>query len=332
MATAKVTVNGNTILDLTDATATADKILAPYTAYGADGSKLTGTARSASGVKYIYTDIDGDGAWDVSGYQYCSVDYAPVADNQIRLWVRLNDANDLTVQLYFYYSSATTEVIDWGDGTLDTTSRARGSAKPSHTYIEPGRYVITVSNGGTISNYFMTGGSTGTDEKLYAVEIPTYANNKNALFSGCTALRYVTILDGVETFGLNWFANCTSLVRCVIPESATMLGSNMFNKCTSLEELVIPNGVTSIGSNCFEGCSNLKQLIVPSNVTAISTNAFYTSAGTEFHFLPTTPPTLTNDVFGANASISNIYVPSASLSAYQTAQYWSRYANLMVGE
>lgn len=48
MATAKVTVNGTTIVDMTDATATADKILAPYTAYGADGSKLTGTASGGS--------------------------------------------------------------------------------------------------------------------------------------------------------------------------------------------------------------------------------------------------------------------------------------------
>ena len=44
---------GNTVLiDLTDATATADKILQGYTAYGADGSKLTGTATGGG--------VDGD--------------------------------------------------------------------------------------------------------------------------------------------------------------------------------------------------------------------------------------------------------------------------------
>lgn len=49
MSTAKVTVNGTTIVDMTDATATADKILAPYTAYGADGSLLVGTASGGGG-------------------------------------------------------------------------------------------------------------------------------------------------------------------------------------------------------------------------------------------------------------------------------------------
>lgn len=44
MATAKVTINGNTILDLTDATASASEVLSTYTAYGSDGSKITGQA------------------------------------------------------------------------------------------------------------------------------------------------------------------------------------------------------------------------------------------------------------------------------------------------
>lgn len=44
MAVAKVTLNGTTLMDTTDATSTADKIRSPYTAYGADGTRLTGTA------------------------------------------------------------------------------------------------------------------------------------------------------------------------------------------------------------------------------------------------------------------------------------------------
>lgn len=43
MGVAKVTINNDTILNLTDATAGAPQIMAPYTAYGSTGDKLTGT-------------------------------------------------------------------------------------------------------------------------------------------------------------------------------------------------------------------------------------------------------------------------------------------------
>ena len=49
MATAKVVLNGRTIVDMTDATATCREILAGYTAYGADGSLVLGNAETGAG-------------------------------------------------------------------------------------------------------------------------------------------------------------------------------------------------------------------------------------------------------------------------------------------
>lgn len=43
MAFSKITLNGTTLVDMTDATAGEEQILSPYTAYGADGQKKTGT-------------------------------------------------------------------------------------------------------------------------------------------------------------------------------------------------------------------------------------------------------------------------------------------------
>lgn len=43
MGVAKVSINNRTIIDITDTTATADRIVQGYTAYGADGEKVTGT-------------------------------------------------------------------------------------------------------------------------------------------------------------------------------------------------------------------------------------------------------------------------------------------------
>lgn len=50
----KVVLGSETLVDLTDATASADKILNGYTAYGSDGNKLVGTAgASVVGTKLI---------------------------------------------------------------------------------------------------------------------------------------------------------------------------------------------------------------------------------------------------------------------------------------
>jgi hypothetical protein len=49
MAVNIVNVNGEDIVNLTDATATADKILSGYTAYGSTGAKLTGTVDTYDG-------------------------------------------------------------------------------------------------------------------------------------------------------------------------------------------------------------------------------------------------------------------------------------------
>ena len=50
----KVVLGNETLIDLTDATASADKILTGYTAYGSDGNKLSGTAgASVVGTKLI---------------------------------------------------------------------------------------------------------------------------------------------------------------------------------------------------------------------------------------------------------------------------------------
>lgn len=46
MGVNKVVYGGEPIIDLTDATATSDTVLAGYTAYGADGNLIVGTASS----------------------------------------------------------------------------------------------------------------------------------------------------------------------------------------------------------------------------------------------------------------------------------------------
>lgn len=52
MAISKLILNGVTQMDITDTTATADKILSPYGAYGADGLWMVGAASAGGGLEY----------------------------------------------------------------------------------------------------------------------------------------------------------------------------------------------------------------------------------------------------------------------------------------
>lgn len=58
MATAKVTINNRTIMDITDTTATASTIVQGYTAYGADGVKITGTYQGGGGGGNLQAKTD----------------------------------------------------------------------------------------------------------------------------------------------------------------------------------------------------------------------------------------------------------------------------------
>ena len=49
----KVTLNGETLIDATTATASANEIILPYTAMTADGVMTTGTASGGGGNKLL---------------------------------------------------------------------------------------------------------------------------------------------------------------------------------------------------------------------------------------------------------------------------------------
>jgi hypothetical protein len=74
--------------------------------------------------------------------------------------------------------------------------------------------------------------------------------------------------------------------------------------------MTIPIGVTSIGNYAFQYCYGLKEL----------------------HIKPTTPPTIGQYTFRSLPSDCTIYVPSASLSTYQSTTYWSNFSSQMAGE
>jgi hypothetical protein len=147
-----------------------------------------------------------------------------------------------------------------------------------------------------------------------------------SVFGFCTGLTSVTIGSGVTSISQNAFQGC-GLTGVTIPDSITTIGTQAFASCLSLTSATIGSGVTTIGDNAFGFCWSLPTITIPDSVTSIGNYAFYRCSGlTSVTVLATTPATLGTNVFN-DTNNCPIYVPSQSVSAYQSATNWSSYTS-----
>lgn len=76
-------------------------------------------------------------------------------------------------------------------------------------------------------------------------------------FSGCTALKTVTLSYGVASVGDYAFSNCSNLATLSFPATLTSIGDGAFSFCSSISSLQMPSGLQTVESSAFYGCSGL---------------------------------------------------------------------------
>ena len=100
---------------------------------------------------------------------------------------------------------------------------------------------------------------------------------------------------------------------------------------TSFAEFINFSGITQLIDNAFAYCTSLAEITLPASLTSIGTGAFYDCKSLQYiRIEATTPPTLasTNAI---PSTIGAIYVPDASVAAYQAATNWSSFASKIKG-
>ena len=93
----------------------------------------------------------------------------------------------------------------------------------------------------------------------------------------------------------------------------------------------IPYGVVSIGYGAFEYATGLTSITLPSSVATIGESAFSNCTGlTSIIVESYTPPTIENNAFqNVNTANITVYVPCGRVAAYQAAEGWSSFANIV---
>ena len=93
----------------------------------------------------------------------------------------------------------------------------------------------------------------------------------------------------------------------VIPEYATCIDNGAFNSVKGITSITIPAGVTQIGEWAFEACSDLAGI----------------------YCLSATPATAYSTTFQGLYEAVTLYVPIGASAAYQTADYWKDFTNIV---
>ena len=106
--------------------------------------------------------------------------------------------------------------------------------------------------------------------------------------------------------GGNLYLNGKIIKNLIIPNSITEISNYTFRGCSCIQSVLIHNGVNAIGTGAFSGCNSL------STVTVLVNNPISIDA-----------TTFTNRI---NATL---YVPYGSKSAYEVADYWKDFKEII---
>ena len=167
---------------------------------------------------------------------------------------------------------------------------------------------------------------------LTSVTIPNSVTSIGAYaFEDCSGLTSVTIPNSVKSIGSQAFSGCSSLTSVTIPNSVTSIGNSAFSDCTGLTSVTIPGSVTSIGYCAFYSCTSLTSVTIPNSVTSIGEGAFWGCTGlTSVTNFANTPQKITSSVFDkVDKSTCVLYVLAGSISAYQSADVWKDFSNIL---
>ena len=108
----------------------------------------------------------------------------------------------------------------------------------------------------------------------------------------------------------------------------TVLNSYSFSNYTELQSIILPNSITYIGDYAFAG-TNLTSINIPSDVTEIGNHVCYRCNSLISVIAdPINPISIDSNTF-SNRANATLYVPKGSKAAYEAADYWKDFKEII---
>ena len=144
----------------------------------------------------------------------------------------------------------------------------------------------------------------------------------NAVYIGGNISYSTDASDGYSPFYRN-----TSLESVTITDKETEISENEFYGCTNLKNVTLGDGIETIGSYAFSGCAALTDFTFGSSLKSIGEEAFsdctaMTRLVSRTAIPPVCGPQALDDI---NKWTCKLYVPDASIDAYQSADQWKEF-------
>lgn len=217
-------------------------------------------------------------------------DNFPIGDGNTHIWISLAEGRTSPMVGLAVNGTVT---VDWGDGsepdTLTGTSTSAVVYTPVHEYGKAGDYVITLIVDGEICFIGISQGTyllvntanMGGGEYRGAIQKCEFADTGTIL--GAMALGLTPSLTSVKfpadavAVPDQMFYSCTAIRSVTIPEGITTVGVGAFRLCSSLVNVHFPNSVMNISKEAFYQCRGVgyydfsKHTNVP---TLMATSAF----------------------------------------------------------
>ena len=134
-----------------------------------------------------------------------------------------------------------------------------------------------------------------------------------------SAIKTVSIYDGLKKIDYSAFRNHSTLTSIIIPDSIATIGDEAFRDCTNLKNITIGNGITSIGSCAFYGCTSLTSINIPNSVTSIETRTFYGCTSLASVTIGNSVTSIGEDAFDSCTSLAIITIPNGVTSIGENA-------------